>query len=120
MGGALRWYFERRETLTSPKGMHPRSERAADGSQVCVIVDGGGGGDFDDVLATLCTLAQCLKRLHEDLPTAWFIVVNKHRDGMTLREAATQLKCSVSSASAHVGRGESYLAGMLRGAGVLA
>jgi hypothetical protein len=61
----LVWYFERSELLKGANAMHPRTEQAKDGSQVRVCVDGGRGGDFDGMLATLASIDQALDRLAE-------------------------------------------------------
>ena len=91
---ALGWYWEKRATLSSPQGMHPRTSRGPDGRQVWGLVEGGRGGDFDEVLATVTTIGRALARLHEDFPMAYRALVLTARDGRSQAKAAQMMGVS--------------------------
>ena len=109
---ALRWYFERTESLSSPQGMHPRGERAADGSMVMVRVQGGKGGDFDGVLATMTTIGAGMAKLKAHCQVWHQVVVLCERDGWNHRQIAEKFGWSMGKISAWRGQGEAFLAGL--------
>jgi len=116
---ALEWFWRTRERMSSPHGMHPRHEIGPDGKAVIVSVDGGRGGDLDDVHATALTIARALARLELDNPQAYVLLVDRTRDGLTLAQMERRHNVSCQMASAHIGRGEYYLLGALRAAEVV-
>lgn len=52
---ALEWYFAARRRMSAPQGMHVSTDRAMVGQ-----VDGGRGGDIDNVHATMSTIGAAL------------------------------------------------------------
>lgn len=58
---AIARYYELRAVLAGPKGMHPQTWPAADGSRVRVSVDGGRGGDLDGVLAFVASVGAAIQ-----------------------------------------------------------
>lgn len=116
---ALRYYFERGEAMQHPLAQHPRGHQAPDGSTVYLQVDGGRGGDIDDVLATLQTIHTAMVELRDEHPVAAELLVLSARDGVAFTELGRRAKCSPSTVSAEVGRAESFLLGWLRREGVV-
>jgi hypothetical protein len=114
----LAWFFPMREKMQSPKGMHPRGEEHL-GELVILDIEGGRGGDMDEVLATLSTVGAALEQLRQDIPRAWEVVVARLRDGKTFRDLEKIHGVSCSSLSADEGKGQAYLLGQLRAAGVV-
>lgn len=110
---AVGWYFETRERLASPHGMHPRGEVLPDGSVARIEVDGGPGGDLDEVLATMATIGKALGHLQRSEPSEHFSVVHKVRDGWTGAQSAKVLQCDRKTAGAHLARGLRFLTGVL-------
>ena len=110
---ALRWYFKRAQTLTSPQGMQPRTYATKGGAQVLVSVDGGKGGDFDDVLATMATIGASLARLKAFNRRAHHVLLRVYRDGDTQKFIAENHDWSERHVSEQRAKGETYLAGAL-------
>jgi DNA-directed RNA polymerase specialized sigma24 family protein len=106
--------------MTSPQGMHPRTQRAPDGSQVTIQVDGGRGGDLDEVFAVLTSINKALLELEGYDPAAAKAVALHYLKGKTLRDIMqlTHVKSS-STVSARIARGEAFIAGVLKTGGVL-
>lgn len=115
----LGWYFEARERMQSAQSMHPRGEPGTGGEVVFLSVAGGKGGDIDEVLATISTVGAALRALHVDYPRAHAVLVAFHRDGQSLRDQARRHGMHHQSMSVEFGKGEAYLVGLLRRAGVL-
>lgn len=116
---ALRFYFERGPSMQAPLGMHPRGQIAPDGSVVFVDVDGGVGGDIDDVHATLVTIHAAMVELLVAYPVQHALLVRHVRDGATFGDLGKVANCSPSTVSASVGRAESFLLGWLRRAEIV-
>ena len=116
--GALRWFYEAKERMQSPHNLHPRGEEAASGEVVFVSVDGGRGGDVDEVLTTISTIGRLLRRLAETHPQEHKVLELTHRDGKSLRDVESP-GLSKSSVSQLLGRAEMWMHGALREAGVL-
>jgi DNA-directed RNA polymerase specialized sigma24 family protein len=116
---ALVWYYEARERLQAAHSLHPRGELHK-GEIVRVSVDGGRGGDLDEVLATLCTIARALADLTERMPYPARALSYQLQDGLPQKEIAKLLNCSQQQVSIEVGKAESFLAGALLGSGVVA
>lgn len=116
---ALEWYFEARERMQSPNNNSPKSETALDGSQAIVRVDGGKGGNIDDTLSTISTIGGALGALNKFDNQLHYIVVACHRDGKRLADLEEKMGIAISTISARLGKGESFLAGRLHGTGVL-
>lgn len=112
---ALAWYFEARERLQGPQGVHPRGETGLDGGTHVVRVDGGVGGDLDGVLVTISTIGAALERLRVRLPRAYEVLVARIRDGQTYRELEEATGLPHTSLSVEDGRGEAFLLGLLDG-----
>ena len=96
---ALSWYYPWCTTLLTPSGQHPHTETASNGSEVVVRVDGGKGGDFDDVLATMITIGQALDLLRKHSPQEHRLIERLHLHGDSQAEAARLLGVSQSTAS---------------------
>jgi hypothetical protein len=114
----LAWFFPMREKMQAPKGLHPRGEEHH-GELVFLDIDGGRGGDMDEVLATISTIGAVLEGLRRDFPRAWEVVVARVRDGKSFRDLEKVHGVSCSSLSAEDGKGQAYLLGRLREAGVV-
>lgn len=120
----LGWYFEARERMQSPKGMHLRTEAANEGradTRVLLRVDGGSGGDLDEVLATLATVTMALEKVQKAeamglLPKrSYQVLVLSYRDGLTQADIAAALQFRQQQASVMLGRAEDCLLGGLVG-----
>lgn len=116
---ALRFYFERSTAMQGALGCHPRGELGPDGQRHYISVDGGKGGDIDDVLATLQTIHDAMVDLRLDLPVAHQCLVLSKRDGLSQAEIAKRAQRSQSQISAELGRAEAFLLALLRRAEVL-
>jgi hypothetical protein len=68
---ALDWYFPTREKMQSPQRMHPRGEDNGRGEVVFLSVDGGQGGDLDEVLVTSSTIGSSLEALRQQNPKGY-------------------------------------------------
>lgn len=110
---ALRWYFERSETLTSPQGMHPRTYQTRTGERVLLSVDGGKGGDFDDVLATVTTIGLALTRLKQHEPHAHKVLMLAYADKLSQKQIAERFNANQTTISRWKGTAETFLAGAL-------
>lgn len=117
---ALAWYFPARERMSSPKSMTPRTHPTGrDGERVMVRVDGGTGGDLDDVLATLVSIGQALGQLKTWDDQMHHVSIRRHLDGWSMDKVANELHVGPTKASKLVSQAETFLAGYLKGAGVL-
>lgn len=119
VGQALTWFYEMRQKLVGPQGMHPRGELSADGEVVFVQVDGGRGGDMDDVMATVSTIGAIVRELALHHPVEHLVIELRFRDGKTQRELADLAGLGIGTASAVLGRAEFYVLAGLRDAGVV-
>lgn len=73
LDAALTWYFEMRLKMQAPHSMAPRGTKV--GSEVVIVeVDGGGGGDLDEALVTLQTIARSLEDLRAADPRAYLVL----------------------------------------------
>jgi hypothetical protein len=111
---ALRFYFERGQSMQAPLGMHPRGQIAPDGSVVYVDVDGGRGGDIHEVLSTLQTIHDAMVELRLSSPVQFELLVRHVRDGDTYAALGKAANCAASTVSADLGKAESFLLGWLR------
>lgn len=109
---AVTWYYEARERLQAAHNLHPRGE-IHKGEVVHLNVDGGTGGDLDEVLATLLTISTALGDLQRHLPYSARALELTLCDGLPQKESAKRLNCSQQQVSIEVGRAESFLAGAL-------
>jgi hypothetical protein len=116
---ALGWYFEARERMHAPQGVAPRGEIGLDGKMHRISVDGGQGGDLDEVLSTLATIGQALDKLKAYAPRAHEVVVWVVRDGKSLSDLEQPTGLSAASVSRERDRGFAYLAGVWAGSGLL-
>lgn len=116
---ALTFFFERSEAMQSALGQHPRGQTAPDGSQVFVDVDGGRGGDLDELLATLQTIHAAVVDLHLDSSVRHRLLEMSVRDGLSQTEIAKRSGLSQSTVSAELGRAEGFLLGWLRRAEIV-
>lgn len=119
VGQALGWFYEMREKLSGPQGMHPRGETSDTGEVVFLQVDGGRGGDFDDTLATVSTIGSLVRELAKHHPVEHRVVELRFRDGKSQADIANMAGLSQSTCSAVLGRAEFYLLAGLRDAGVV-
>ncbi len=120
LNAALQWFFPMRLRMSCPQGMSPRGELAPSGDIVVISVDGGKGGDLDEVLSTLVTVQEAIEQLRVDYPRAATVLVSHHRDGKSLRDQAKDAGLHHATMGVELARGEAYLVGRLKGAGVLA
>lgn len=123
---ALGWYFPAYRRMGSPHGMHPRTEQQpGSDTRLLLRVDGGGGGDLDEVLATLATITMALERVQQAeaahlLPRhSLQVLLWSYRDGRTQADIAAALQIRQQQASILLGRAEDCLLGSLVG-GVIA
>lgn len=117
---ALTWFYEARERMSSPVGMHPRTSAGPGGQQVHVRVQGGKGGDIDEVLASIVSIGQTLDALAAWQPQAARAVELRHRDGASMEKIGQDLQVGATAASKLLHEGESFAAGWLVNAGVVA
>lgn len=110
---ALGWYFEAKERMKGPKGRHPAGETARDGSTVVVRVDGGKGGDLDDVFATMLTIEMALARLKGRYPRGFAVLVETHLNGTSLRDLADQMKLNRQALARELDASERFMVGAL-------
>lgn len=125
---ALGWMFEAGLKMQAPHGMHPKTSPVSvmvDGlprptdERVLVQVEGGEGGDLDEVFATLSTINRALNDCQRDFPRGCSALVLIVRDGRSQASIADEHKLSQTTVSAEVGKADAYLTGVLRAAGVL-
>jgi len=127
---ALSWYFERRETMSSPQSMHPMTEPTLGGREaVRVVVDGGGGGDLDGTYADLLTIHGLVEQLRETAPYEHRILHLHYwgrpddpdtvRRPMRLAGIARELGAAQGSISKILGNAEFFIQMGLRSAGLL-
>lgn len=117
---ALRWWAEARGRLQAPHNLYPRTEPLPGTEErVRVDVEGGRGGDLDDVLATATTIGAALDHLRQDYPQEYRVLVLVRLDGQSQAEVARRTGRGAATVSTDVGVAEGYLAGLLRGSGVL-
>lgn len=117
---ALEWFWRMREAMQSPQGLHPRGEPVAGTNQVVwVNVDGGKGGDLDEVLVTLSTIGAALEELRHHNPVGHGILLLSELEGKTLRAIAEKTGLSVGKCSYELGKAIDYLAAWLRCEGIL-
>ncbi len=119
VASALGFFFERRLTMSSPSSLHHRGEIAPNGDVVHLSVDGGRGGDIDDVHATLLTIAQALGRVRAADERAVDMLLLSKRDGLSLRDIEKKTGISRSMASIMIGHAEFGLLVILRESGVV-
>jgi uncharacterized protein YerC len=110
---------EARERMHAPQGVAPRGEIGLDGKMHRISVDGGQGGDLDEVLSTLATIGQALDKLKAYAPRAHEVVVWVVRDGKSLSDLEQPTGLSAASVSRERDRGFAYLAGVWAGSGLL-
>lgn len=117
---ALGWYFPAYRRMGSPNGMHPRTEQQpGSDTRLLLRVDGGGGGDLDEVLATLATITMALERVQQAeaahlLPRhSLQVLLWSYRDGRTQADIAAALQKSQYVISVIQGRVDAYLLGVL-------
>jgi hypothetical protein len=116
---ALSWFFPARLRMQSANNLHPRGEIAPGGEVVFVEVDGGRGGDIDDVLVTISTIGAVLHELEVHHPVEHRMLVARYQDGKSQADIADLVGQSQSSVSAVLGRAEWYCLALLRWAGVV-
>ena len=132
----LEWWGAAVVRLQGAQGMHPRSEAvptaAGNGAgERCVVrVDGGPGGDLDDVHATLETVRRALARLGREaerraartgrppsIATERYhvLLVDHHVHGVSVEDLAKREGTTSVTMWRHLGRAEQVLAGLLVG-----
>lgn len=133
---ALEWWGAAEVRLQGAQGMHPRSEAvptaAGNGAgERCVVrVDGGPGGDLDDVQATLETVRRALARLGREaerrvartgrppsisVERYHMLLVDHHVHGVSVDALAEREGTTSVTMWRHLGRAEQVLAELLVG-----
>lgn len=125
---ALGWYYEARQRLQAPNPRHPHTEPAPyrgelgesrSDTRVLIQVDGGKGGDMDDILATLLDIQRAVEeasRAHpRGMETLYLLVTTPRTQG----QIADLYKVSQASLSVEIGKVESHLKGALTFAGIV-
>lgn len=125
---ALAWYYETRERLQTANPRHPHTEPAPyrgelgesrSDTRVLVQVDGGKGGDMDDILATLLDIQRAIREAARAFPrgmdTLYLLITTTQTQG----HIADQHKVSQASLSVEIGKVESHLKGALTFAGIV-
>lgn len=124
----LLWYYEARDRLQVPTGMHPRTERVPSSTRgrgyrgdeaVLLQVDGGPGGDLDEVFATARTVQQSLEQAGRHHPRGVQGLYETVALGRSQASVADEWKLSQQAVSQDIGRAMSFLTGALSVAGVL-
>lgn len=118
---AIGWYFETRLRMQAAHGMHPGTDLVdgRTGERARIVVDGGKGGDLDEVLATLSSLARALNEAHVYYPRGTAALVMMLDGNKKQSEIADEHKVTQQTISIEVGRAVAYLDGVLRAGGVL-
>lgn len=125
---AISWWVEARERMSAPKSPAPHTEPAPyarvgghcrSDTRVLVQVEGGRGGDLDDVLATITTIGQAMAAADRDVRPGAGFLLRVCRDGVTFAKLAEERDVSSSTVSAEIGRAESYLLALLKSAGIV-
>lgn len=115
---AAQWYVEARGRMASASGCHPRTSRAADGTEVVLDVDGGKPTSRDEVLATLYTVHGAIEAARVHYPEGVDYLLRSHT-GETQSDIARATQKSQQTISIAIGKAEAYLVGRLGAAGVL-
>lgn len=111
---ALQWFYEARDRVSAPGGMHPRGQYARDGSMVVIDVEGGMPVDTDEVNAVLLTVHGAIVdagRVH-DRGMQWLACTI---GGESQSDIARRCKLDHKTVSHEIGRAESFLLGRLYG-----
>lgn len=101
---ALGWYWLYRDRMQGAQAPVLRDDRD---------VEGGPGGDIDEVLATISTIGTALDHLRRMSPRQHAIVEFATRDGLSQREIAKRTGLSQAQVSVEYGRADAYLRGWL-------
>jgi hypothetical protein len=111
---AMRWYAETYPRRQSAHGLHPRTEQVDDfGTRVPMHdIDGGPGGDLDEVLATLATITAALDRLRVYNPRLHLVVISIAA-GESQESIGRSIGQSQRIVSYMLGKAEAFLAGRL-------
>lgn len=126
----LSWFFEARERMQYAKPTAPNTvpvmvrdgsgELRATGRHVVrPHVQGGTGGDLDDILATLHDVHEALESAKRAYPVGAAGLVLSIRDGKAQAAVALAGGISQQALSVEMGRAEVYLRGRLSGAGIV-
>ena len=117
---AAEWYWEARERMSSPVGLHPRHERTISGEVVATPrVDGGRGSSMDDVLATVHTIGQALAQVGGRNVRGLDMFIRARRDGETQADIAKVYHLDQSSVSRELHRVERAIGLELAGSGLV-
>jgi len=101
--------------MGTAQGLYPRTERVDDfGGRVAMNVDGGRGGDLDEVLATLATITTALERLEAYDPKKHQVAL-LYAVGRTQVEIGVRIGQSQRVVSSLMAQAESFLAALLGG-----
>jgi hypothetical protein len=120
----LAWYFETRERMQAPNGMHPKTDcvSLATGERARIQVDGGKGGDLDGILADVATIGAAIEtaKAEEPMGTAALLELVQARwvngkPTVTQQAIADRQKVPQRTLSYHVGKAEKILAQVLAG-----
>ena len=125
---AVSWWVEARERLSAPNSPHRHTEaapyariggRSRPDTRVLVQVEGGKGGDLDGVLATVATIGEAFRAADRDIGRGANALLRVVRDGLTYAKLGEEWNASPSTVSAEIGRAESYLLALLKGAHIV-
>jgi len=111
---ALRWYVETRLRMAEAHGLHPHTEKIYDWTRALIDVDGGEGGDLDELLATMATVGIALDRLKEYDPTLHRVALS-YGGGETQAEIGKAIGQSPRIVSEFLSRADAYVAALIGG-----
>lgn len=116
---ALQWWGEARGRMQAPNGLHPKTVGVGQGGgyrgdeQVLLQVDGGRGGDIDDVLATLQSVQAGIDRARAEHPRGTEALIQTVVYGKSQASLADAWKLDQGTLSRQIGLAENYLKGFL-------
>ena len=114
---ALTWFWERKDP--GPSSISTRADNGPNGEMVFLHVDGGRRADPHDVRATMLTIHIAVRDLAHSYPRAYAILKLSTEDGKSIRDITKIAGLAYGTVSAELWRGEAYLLGALREAGVV-
>lgn len=120
VSATLGFYYSKRHQLQAPQSPSPRVAQTYHGETVAQPrVDGGRGGNVEDVLATLYSVHQGVNALAQDHPKAHRVLELVYEGGLVNGDVGRAMGASPATISAWRNAGEMYLLAWLRQAEII-